>query len=188
METRKIKISGILGVDPGVSNGGMVLWRPNGTPTAIRMPRDMQDLRDYLEYVKTICQPIVFLEKLSVRTDDVAVGADGANMGKLFRIQKMIANYEQLKTTIELSGIPFVLVHPLKWQTGLKIRIKASEEDKATRKKRYKDIAQKLYPSLKQTLWSSDATLIMHFGRYILANDIGWVKQNLPKPMQEKLF
>ena len=93
---KNIRISAVVGIDPG-SNGGIVTWRPNQNIKAIQMPKDLTDLRNYLEYLKTICSPIVFLEKLSVRPDDVTPGADGVNMGKLYRIQKMMANFEQLK-------------------------------------------------------------------------------------------
>ena len=96
---KNIRISAVVGIDPG-SNGGIVTWRPNQNIKAIQMPKDLTDLRNYLEYLKTICSPIVFLEKLSVRPDDVTPGADGVNMGKLYRIQKMMANFEQLKAII----------------------------------------------------------------------------------------
>ena len=77
-----MKIDCIIGIDPG-ANGGIVKWRPNKKITAIKMPRDLTELRNYLEYLKTICSPIVFLEKLSVRPDDIVPGTDGVNMGKL---------------------------------------------------------------------------------------------------------
>lgn len=82
-----MKIDCIIGIDPG-ANGGIVKWRPNEKITAIQMPKDLTELRNYLEYLKTICSPIVFLEKLSVRPDDITPGADGVNMGKLYRIKK----------------------------------------------------------------------------------------------------
>lgn len=184
-----MKISAVIGIDPG-AGGGIVTWRPNHTTTAIKMPKDLNELKQYLEYLKTICSPIVFLEKLSVRPDDVAAGPDGVNMGKLYHIQKMMANYEQLKAIIAVCDVPFVMVHPMKWQNELKLRAGTSrkKEEKADRKRRYKDIAGKLYPDIKQTLWSADATLIMHFGRYILRNDPEWVRQNLPAKMHGRLF
>lgn len=182
---KNIRISAVVGIDPG-SNGGIVTWRPNQNITAIQMPKDINELKDYLLYLKSICSPIVFLEKLSVRPDDVTLGADGVNMGKLYRIQKMLANFEQLKAIITVAEIPFVLIAPISWQQKLRIRIK--NEDKKDRKKRYKDIAQSLYPEIKQTMYSCDATLIMHFGRYILRNNPGWVRQNLPSNMHERLF
>lgn len=186
---KNIRISAVVGIDPG-SNGGIVTWRPNHNITAIKMPKDINELKDYLLYLKSICSPIVFLEKLSVRPDDVTPGADGVNMGKLYRIQKMMANFEQLKAIIAVCDIPFVMAHPMKWQNELKLRAKTTrkKEEKNERKRRYKEVAGNLYPELKPTLWNADATLIMHFGRYILRNNPGWVRQNLPSNMHERLF
>lgn len=124
-----MKIDCIVGIDPGV-NGGIVKWRPNENITAIQMPKDINELKDYLLYLKSICSPIVFLEKLSVRPDDVTPGADGVNMGKLYRIQKMMANFEQLKAIISVCDIPFVMVHPMKWQNELKLRAKTTRKKK----------------------------------------------------------
>lgn len=154
------------------------------------MPKEISEFNDYLTYIKSICSPIIFLEKLSVRPDDVNVGDGGANMGKLYRIQKMVANYEQLKTVITLCDIPFCMVHPLKWQNELKLRIKRKgyHEEKAERKRRYRDIAGELYPDISATLWNADATLIMHFGRYVLQNNPNWVLENLPPKLHERLF
>ena len=129
---KNIRISAVVGIDPG-SNGGIVTCDQIKIST-IQMPKDLTDLRNYLEYLKTICSPIVFLEKLSVRPDDVTLGADGVNMGKLYRIQKMLANFEQLKAIITVAEIPFVLIAPISWQQKLRIRIK--NEDKKDRKKR----------------------------------------------------
>lgn len=186
---KNIRISAVVGIDPG-SNGGIVTWRPNQNIKAIKMPKDVTELRNYLEILKTICSPIVFLEKLSVRPDDITPGADGINMGKLYRIQKMLANFEQLKATIAICDVPFVMVHPMKWQNELKLRAKTTrkKEEKNERKRRYKEIAGNLYPELKPTLWNADATLIMHFGRYILHNKPRWVLENLPAPMHDRLF
>lgn len=186
---KNIRISAVAGIDPGV-NGGIVTWRPNEKITAIHMPKDLTELRNYLEYLKTICSPIVFLEKLSVRPDDITPGADGVNMGKLYRIQKMLANFEQLKATISVCDVPFVMVHPMKWQNDLKLRIKVKgkKEEKADRKRRFRDIAGKLYPEIIPALWNADATLIMHFGRFILQNNPRWVLENLPQQMHNRLF
>lgn len=154
------------------------------------MPEDINELKEYLLYLKSICSPIVFLEKLSVRPDDITPGADGVNMGKLYRIQKMMANFEQLKAIIAVCDIPFVMVHPMKWQNELKLRAKTTrkKEEKNERKRRYKEVAGNLYPELKPTLWNADATLIMHFGRFILQNNPRWVLENLPQQMHNRLF
>lgn len=188
METNKITINCVLGIDPG-SNGGIAIFIPGMKTKAIKMPKDNSDLVAIFQYYAENYKPIIFLEKLSVRPDDVAVGADGKpNMGKIFRIQKMMANFEHLKALIEMSGIPYVLVHPLSWQTKLKLRVRGVHEEKADRKRRYKDAAAQLYPGVNTTLWNADALLLMHFGRWALVNEPKWVKANLPEREYQKLF
>ena len=179
-----MKIDCVIGVDPG-SAGGIAVFIPGNNVKTVKMPKNIADLRDFLGYYATNFHPIVFIEKLSVRPDDVAV--EGNKMGKLYRIQKMMANYEHLKAIIETAGIPYVMVHPLSWQTKLKLRVRGSKEEKADRKRRYRDTAAKMYPG-NVTLWNADAILIMHFGRWALVNDAQWVKSNLPKREQDKIF
>lgn len=183
----KIKVNCVIGIDPG-ANGGIAVYTPGDIPKVAKMPKDVTDLRDFLKYYADTYHPIVFLEKLSVRPDDVMVQGDRAAMGKLYRIQRLMANFEHLKALIAISGIPYILTHPMTWQTKLKLRIKGQHEEKAERKKRYKDAAAKLYPGVDVTLWNSDALLLMHFGRWALVNDVKWVKANLPEREQSKLM
>lgn len=180
-----MNIDTIIGIDPG-AQGGIAVWQAGAKVKTIRMPRDISELREYMTYLVENFRPIVFLEKLSVRPDDVTVEGGSANLGKLYRIQKMIAQYEQLKATLEFCGVPFVQVHPMKWQNGLHLRTKG--EEKAARKRRYRDIAGRLYPEVDATLWNADAVLIMHFGRHALKNDPGWVYANLPSQLSTTLF
>ena len=184
----KIKINCVIGVDPGAA-GGLSVFIPGQNVRVVKMPKDLTELRDFFAYYSENYRPVVFLEKLSVRPDDV-VATDGgkANMGKLFRIQKLMANYEHLKAIIETTGIPFIMVHPMRWQTALNLRVRGQHEEKADRKRRYKETSAQLYPGVVVTMWNADALLIMHFGRWALVNDAKWVKANLPKPAYEKLF
>ena len=184
---QKITINCILGIDPG-SNGGIAIFVPGQNPKVVKMPKDITELRDFFEYYKDNFKPIVFLEKLSVRPDDVIVQGDRAAMGKLYRIQKLMANFEHLKALIETAGIPYVLVHPLSWQTKLKLRVRGQHEEKADRKRRYKEAAAQYYPGIDVTLWNADALLLMHFGRWALVNEPKWVKANLPEREYQKLF
>ena len=184
----KIKINCVIGVDPGY-NGGIVVYRPGEPAKAVKMPKDNTGLADFFRYYAEISNPIVFLEKLNLRPDDVELGPDGTpNMGKIYRLQKLMANFEHLKAIIETSGVPYVLVHPYSWQSKLKLRVKGQKEETAERKKRYQARAAELYPELKVTLWNADATLIMHFGRWALVNDVNWVRANLPARESDKLF
>lgn len=184
----KIKINCVIGIDPG-ANGGLAVFIPGDKVKAVKMPKDITDLAEFFKYYNDNYRPIIFLEKLSVRPDDVAVGADGKpNMGKIFRIQKMMANFEHLKALIETAGIPYALVHPMTWQTKLKLRVRGQHEEKADRKRRYAAKAGEWYPGVKVTLWNADALLIMHFGRYALVNETNWVRENLPTREQSKIF
>lgn len=177
----------VIGIDPG-ANGGLAVFIPGEQIKTIKMPKDIRDLRDLLQYYEDTYKPIVFLEKLSVRADDVEMMPNGKpNMGKMFRIQKLMGNYEHLKAIIESCNIPYVMIHPFSWQTKLNLRLKGVKEEKAERKNRYKAKAEELY-KVKATLWSADAILIMHFGRWALVNDLKWVKQQLPQREQIKIF
>ena len=104
-----MKIDCIIGIDPGAS-GAIVTWRPNTNTKAIKMPRNIEDFRAYMDWAKTNFNPIVFMEKVTVRPDDVKVDGTAANMGKLYRVQKMIADFEQMKALLTVLNIPFVLV------------------------------------------------------------------------------
>lgn len=187
MMEQKIKINCVIGVDPG-AGGGIAVFVPGQNTKALKVPKDITELRDFFAYYAENYKPIVFLEKLSVRPDDVATDGDKANLGKLFRIQKMMANFEHLKALIETTGIPYVMVHPLSWQTKLKLRVRGVHEEKADRKRRYKDAAAHLYPGVNVALWNADALLLMHFGRWALVNEQKWVKANLPEREYQKLF
>lgn len=176
-----MKIDCVIGIDPGVS-GGLAIYRPNRKTEVIKMPRDLMELKEWFNNMTGICNPLVFVEKVQLRPDDVS--AD--NPGKAFRVQKLLGEFEKLKTIIAMCDVPFVLVHPQKWQNTLKLRVKG--EEKPERKKRYQTAAANLYPDIKATLWNADALMIMHFGRYMLQAQQNWVLENLPKQMHTKLL
>lgn len=179
--TSDLKIDLICGIDPG-SAGGLAIWRPNCKTEVKKMPKELMDLRDYFEYLKTICEsPVIFLEKVQLHHGDM--GADVP--GKAFNIQKMLQGFEKLKVIIEVCEIPFILVHPMSWMSYLNLRKKG--EDKKDRKNRFKAAAGAYYPEIKTTLWNSDALLIMHFGRKKKVNEPDWILQNLPLRLHEKL-
>lgn len=174
----KLEFDCIIGIDPG-SNGGIAVWRPNQQLQTIKMPKDLSELRSYLQYIKEITKsPIVFLEKVQLRADDVK-----DNPGKAFRIQQLLMAFQKLKDYIEVEGIPYVLFHPMSWQTTLKLRKQG--ESKAERKNRYKQVAEYYYPNIKATLWNADAILILHAGRVKIKYEPQWVLSNLQQKVKE---
>lgn len=176
----KLNFDCIIGIDPG-SNGGIAVWRPNLKVQTIKMPENLMDLREYLQYIKTVVKnPIIFLEKVQLRSDDVK-----DNPGKAFRIQQLLMSLQQLKDYIAVEGIPYILVHPISWQSYLKL--KKQNESKTERKNRYKAAAAYYYPDVKPTLWNADAILLMHFGRLKQHKEPDWIRLNLPSEVLGKI-
>ena len=173
----------IIGIDPG-ANGGVAVYTDNHI-SVVRMPKDLNDLRRLLEYYRENYNPIVFVEKINVRPDDIRLPDGSPNMGKIFRIQALIRNHEGLKAMIGVTNIPYALVHPLTWQSRLNLR-KAGEQ-KNERKRRYKDVATSMFPSAKVTMWNCDALLIMQFGRWAVA-EFRWLKKNIVNLPNATLF
>ena len=96
----------IIGIDFGV-NGGIAI-NADGRTVVSKMPKDISAIGEFLQFYKETYNPICFVEKLSIRTDDLTGG-------KVFRIRRMIANQEGIKAIISLAGVDFCEVHPLTW-------------------------------------------------------------------------
>ena len=163
----------IIGIDPGAAGG--IAYTVNGKTTALKMPKDLSDLVDLVNYLKGIATPIAFIERLSVRPDDVFVTGAKPNMGKMFRIQKMMQNFAQLQTVFDVCDVPYCLVSPMKWQSGIRVK----GEEKADRKRRFKTLAADLFPEMNITLWNADALLIMDFGKHAIEHDTKWIRQHI---------
>ena len=161
----------IIGIDPGANGGIAVLDKNN----KINIYKSM-NLPDFDSFINTMKENkiIVFLEKLSIRPDDMNI-----NPGKMYRIQKMMQQYSELKTVLTLQRVPYAMVHPMTWQKKLALRSQI-KEDRKTRKNRYKNEAQRLFPRVKITLAIADAVLLAVFGQFILEHDINWLYLNCP--------
>lgn len=163
----------IIGIDPG-SNGGLAV-EADGHISVCKMPKNITQLGEFLKHYRdNYHNVIVFIEKLAIRHDDL-------QGGKVFRIKKLIANHEQLKLIVALHSLPYAEVHPLTWQSRLGLR--QVGEEKSARKKRYKDVASGLYPSVNTTMWNCDALLIMRYGKTMLESnvrrDTNWMRDNI---------
>ena len=99
----ELKIDCIIGIDPG-AQGGIAVYRPGMNLVVARMPKDVRDLLDMFDYYSATFRPVVFLEKIQVRPDDATVENGSVNMGKLYRIQKMMEDAKGRKWL--LSNIP----------------------------------------------------------------------------------
>jgi len=169
----------IIGIDPGVSGGIAVIV--NNKVAIMKMPKrevtvngkkrnetNVGILIEMLSIYTKGHNAIVFIEKVSMRPSD--------NKGKQFQIVKMLANYEALKTIINILGVPMIQVMPRVWQKYLNL-VKAKEESK-DRKKRYKRFASDI-TGMKTALWNSDAICIAEFGRRKVKLEPDWILEKI---------
>lgn len=160
----------IVAIDVG-AGGGIALYK-DGTCEVIKMPRTVFEMWDYFSEVKQKYENVtVFIEKVQAYVDE------GAG-GKKFGINKMLENKTELLTIIKLMRFKYVEVHPLSWQSTLKLRWK-DKPDKPERKRRYRDYAQNCFPDLKVTLATADAICLVQFALTKISSDINWIRTRL---------
>lgn len=177
----------VIGIDPG-SGGGIAVFSKSGIGCS-KMPiivtektvkgkvkksshTDISEIARILKEQKEGCNPIVFLEKVQAWTSDIDV-----NPGKRFMIQKLLNNYQSLKTAIIMSGIPLIEVIPRSWQTYLALVVQGA--DKTVRKNMYKRAAKQYYPEADVSLWNADAICLVQFGRMKLKLDPDWIRDRI---------
>ncbi len=169
----------IIGIDPGLSNGGIAIYSPNRKTETLKMARTTKELWELLfPYSKE--KTFVILEKVNSFRDDTDIP------GKRFGIEKLVLNYEAIKNVLELLDIPYLLVHPASWQKELFLVKKG--EDKLERKKRFKTVAQGKFKETKVTLWNADALLLVLLGKLKKRSDPLWIYTRLPQKARTQLF
>lgn len=168
-------IERIIAVDPG-ANGGIAIYRLGASARTYKIPKDVKELNELINHNSQ--NAVVVCERLNVRPDDITPTANGNKFGKIFRVQKLMANYEMLKTIFRISNLPICYVSPVTWQTRLGLKA-LPHETKQQRKSRYKEFAGKLYPYIKTTLWNADALLILHWARIMIAQEPATIKNNI---------
>lgn len=172
----------IIGIDSG-SNGCVVIWKNNRIEHMIKMPKNISDLKTYFDYIKeNNSEVLVFIEKVQMYHSD----SDQENKGKQFRIQKLLANYEQLKSLVVFYEFQFVEVYPISWQSSLGFQTKGMSQTE--RKNTYKEAAELCFPEKQITLWNADALLILKFGLNKLKYDTDWIVKRLQNKSQKNLF
>jgi len=179
----------LIGIDPGASGSIAHVKlkdnKPQGIPTAVKMPKSYGEIEDYLkEITKGLERPLCIIEKINLRPSDM-------HGGKAFGMMKLMKNFEYLKAALEQTNIGFIQAHPLTWQNALKLKLKgpgAKEETQTARKNRYKAEAQDKFKEIKCTLWNSDALLLLYFGAYKLQHDQDYIMKNLPDLDLDLLF
>ena len=172
------KFDRYIGIDPG-TGGGIAQIGSDNHVTAVKMPANVDDMHSYFTYLKDISEsPIACVERVNLwRTDH----ADGRQFG----IEKLTRNLNQVTTVLRIVKIPFIQVFPVQWMSYLSLREKG--EDKAERKRRFKEIAQTRFPNITPTLNTADAILLMLFIAFKCQREPEWVLGKLPESVVKSL-
>lgn len=174
-----MKIDRYIGIDAGKS-GAISHISANSYPTVVSMPETVDELNEYLTYIKSISEcPLACIEKVNLWRTDAA-------QGKMFGIEKMVRSFNELTTVLRIVKIPFIQVFPVQWQAYLGVRF-PSHEERSDRKRRLKDIASVRFPSVKVTLINADSLLIMQFLAYKCQREPDWILKRLPESIVTKL-
>lgn len=164
----------VVGIDPG-KGGGICCIREKSVEVSPMI--DVDQMVEYLQYLKLDGFTIVFLEKVQAWVKDEE--ATGKGIG----IAKLLANYNQIETTLKILKIPYVLVHPATWQKDIKSYGVDPKKFK-NKKNAWKAFAIQKYPRLlsRINLKTSDAICIAWYGM----NQLRTSPTNTLKKVQNK--
>jgi hypothetical protein len=155
----------IVSIDPGKNGAVSVLNLEKKEISIFRMPKNFKDLM-FLFELYTGQSTIFIVEKVQLMPSD-------SEMGKIFRMQKLTKNLNQIENAIEAVGGTFIHVFPRAWQSFLNLKSKSITTSK-DRKNLYKKAANEYLKQYTVTgvnksvaLWNSDAICI---GEYLRRN------------------
>jgi hypothetical protein len=179
-KSKMSKFDRYIGIDCG-KTGAIAHIGANSPVAAVSMPETVEQLNEYLSYIKSIsiC-PVACVEKVGLWRSDADTG------GKSFGIEKMVRSLNEVTTVLRIAKIPFIQIYPVQWQAYLNIR-GLQREEYADRKRRFRNIAQKNFPTMKVTLTNSDALLIMQFLGLKAQREPDWILKRLPESIVKTL-
>ena len=144
----------IIGIDCGV-NGGIAFSSNGGTVSTINMPDTLDKLRHELSYFSMSGRCIAYVEDVPpfVGTNRPAA-----------RIFKLAKNYGEVLGVLTGLHIDYETVRPVKWMRAIGAGKRKDHASDNKWKNHLKEIAQSFYPSIKPTLKTADALLILQYG------------------------
>ena len=151
----------IIAIDPG-KNGAIALREGSEIIDIVKMPETCADLRDHIEAVVSASaleniEVIAYLEQVSAMP--------GQGVTSMFTFGNQYGHLEQVLADFRVRTIK---VRPQVWQKDLSLN-SVKDKSKADHKRRLKDYAQQLFPSVKVTSVNQDALLI---SEYAIRNEL----------------
>lgn len=144
----------MIAIDPGAS-GGIASVTINGMVDAIKMPETEGDVLNKLKNLRTYHDTLI-LEQVGGY-----VGGAGSPGSAMFNFGR---NFGFLLGVAMTLGYRIIMVRPQAWQKGLGLG-NSKGMSKTEWKNKLKAEAQRRFPKLSVTLSTSDALLILEYGR-----------------------
>lgn len=156
MQTESLPAMLTIAIDPGLS-GGIAYQRDNQPAQAVAMPATEGDLVVFLRDLTADAKvAVAFVEEVG---GYVGVAQPGSSAFKFGR------NFGFILGVLQTLGVRLELVRPQRWQKSLGLGSASGCASKTEWKNKLKGAAQRLYPSLKPTLATADALLILDYAR-----------------------
>lgn len=165
-----MKYNLIVGIDTG-SNGAISHYY-NKTYKSVKMTSDIKKLVEYINYLRTLSEPLIIIEKVFLRPDDTK------DM-RIFRVQKMIIQYNKIISALDIIGVKYIEVVPVVWQNYIAKKQTSTHEEYKDRKARLKSVCESYIGQyIKVTNWNADSLLIVLFGLKKLQFEENWITKN----------
>jgi len=142
----------IIGIDPGKSGG--IAWHDGEEICVEKMPDTLQDLWELMDHIVYHTPPIYRSTECKAYIEQVH-SSPQMGVKSAFTFGQ---GFGHLEMALTAAGIPFERVRPQAWQKAMQCLTKG---DKNVSKRR----AQELFPHLKITHATADATLICEYGK-----------------------
>jgi len=151
-----VKPTTFIAIDPGKS-GGIAVRYPDGKEIASAMPNTDSDLLDYIAGLASGCKCDDFeLQAIVEKVGGFAgVGHPGSRMFSFGQ------GYGFLLGVLMALSIPVQLIRPQQWQAKLQLGKASAHKNKSAWKRHLRDEARRRFPSLKPTLATADALLML---------------------------
>jgi hypothetical protein len=154
----------ILAIDPG-ANGGIAVQEGSAKPYAFAMPDTDGDLVSELKAITDRARQeqrecIAFIEQLS---GFVQVAVPGHTMFKMGR------NVGVALGALQAFGFRIEMITPQKWTKHFSVGTASACQSKTEWKNKLKAEAQRRFPDAKVTLKTSDALLMLEYGKHASA-------------------
>jgi hypothetical protein len=150
----------IIAIDPGKSGGIAVIY-PNGRTVADPMPETEEDLVNYLRSIDSECS----LESYALHAYVEKVGGFVGKGQPGSAMFKFGFGAGVIEGALRALRIRTIYVRPQEWQKTFSLGTAAGCAKKTEWKNKLKAEAQRRFPSLKVTLSTADALLILEHAR-----------------------